>query len=174
MSYRVKVNGVQIFGNNESYAEWDEFIESQGIEIDEEGCYEGEITDFMAMLQVVEKITLHINDVRMKRAEKANRESKNLSDKEKEIFFSSVWGIKSIFDITNIPEEISKEDKDDKYRTSLFDRLTEYIHHGYAFMPYALYLACEDKLEKDKPFSVDGHFDCFKIKDGEVITVSAS
>ena len=41
MSYRIRVNGVQIFGNNESYPEWEEFIRSQGIEIGEEGNYEG-------------------------------------------------------------------------------------------------------------------------------------
>ena len=34
MSYRTYVEGVQIFGNNEGYNEWIEFIRSQGIKID--------------------------------------------------------------------------------------------------------------------------------------------
>lgn len=173
MSYRVKVNGVQIFGNNESYAEWDEFIESQGIEIDEDGCYEGDINDFMSMLQVVENITIHLDNVRKKRAEKAKEKTKDMTEKERKIALSEMYGIKSIFDLTNIPENIKKKDTNDRFRTSLFDELSEYIQHGYAFMPYALYLACASKLEKVEPFSIDGHFDCFKIKDGEVIHVSA-
>ena len=39
MSYRTTVNGMQIFGNNETYPEWDEFIRSQGIAIGEDGDY---------------------------------------------------------------------------------------------------------------------------------------
>ena len=38
MSYRTSVNGVQIFGNNEYYKEWTDFLKSKGIEIDEDGC----------------------------------------------------------------------------------------------------------------------------------------
>lgn len=56
MSYRTYVNNYQIFGNEEYYDEWIEFIQSQGIEVDEEGCYEGEITDFMSGLVVCENI----------------------------------------------------------------------------------------------------------------------
>jgi hypothetical protein len=41
MSYRTKVNGVQVFGNNESYPEWIEFIRSQKIDVDDEKCYKG-------------------------------------------------------------------------------------------------------------------------------------
>jgi hypothetical protein len=37
MSYRTEVEGFQIFGNNEYYKEWIEFISSEGIEVDEEG-----------------------------------------------------------------------------------------------------------------------------------------
>ena len=125
------------------------------------------------MLQVVENITIHLDDVRKKRAEKAKEKIKDMTEKEREMALSEIYGIKSIFDLTNIPENIKKKDTDDRFRTSLFDELSEYIQHGYAFMPYALYLACALKLEKIKPFSIDEHFNCFKIKDGEVIHVSA-
>ena len=47
MAYRTRVNGVQIFGNNEYYEEWAEFLKSKGIEIDEDGCYDGEIDDVL-------------------------------------------------------------------------------------------------------------------------------
>lgn len=36
MSYRTYVNNEQVFGNNEYYQEWEEFITSKGIETDEE------------------------------------------------------------------------------------------------------------------------------------------
>ena len=32
MSYRTRINGNQIFGNNEWHPEWIEFVKSQGIE----------------------------------------------------------------------------------------------------------------------------------------------
>lgn len=37
MSYRIYVNDTQLFGNNESYPEWDDYVKSQGIEIGPEG-----------------------------------------------------------------------------------------------------------------------------------------
>ena len=47
MSYRTYVNNIQIFGNDESFKEWFLFLESQGIEIDEEGHYDGYISDLL-------------------------------------------------------------------------------------------------------------------------------
>ena len=57
MSYRTSINGTQIFGNNEWYVEWANFIESKRIKIDEDGCYDGEIDDVMGMFDVIDKIT---------------------------------------------------------------------------------------------------------------------
>ena len=37
MSYRTYVNDVQVFGNDEYYSEWIEFIKAQGIDVNEEG-----------------------------------------------------------------------------------------------------------------------------------------
>lgn len=172
MAYRVKVNGVQIFGNNESYPEWNEFIAAQGIVINEGGGYEGETTDFMGMLQVVEQIVMRLNEERKKQAKAVYDMVEDFPEEERAAALSTI-GIKSIFDLSNIPEDIANQDKNDKFRLSLFDSLLEYIRHGYAFMPYALYLACEDKLEKDDVFAVDGHFECFKVREGETIRVSA-
>lgn len=158
MSYRTYVNGKQIFGNNEWYPEWITFIQENGIEIDEEGCYEGQITDFMGALTVVENITLRI----AKEREKKNKELREIRPSQELV---------ETFDWTNIPKEIEKQNKSDRFRTSLFDNLCMVIQNGYAFMPYALYLACENKLERTNPFTVDGHFDCFKVKDGEFLVV---
>lgn len=60
MSYRTNVNGTQIFGNNEWYDEWGEYLISKGIKISDEGLYEGELDDFMEALEVIEKITMNI------------------------------------------------------------------------------------------------------------------
>ena len=53
MSYRTTIEDFQIFGNNETYPEWLEFIKSQGITIDEEGNYSGEIHDYKRIDLVV-------------------------------------------------------------------------------------------------------------------------
>ena len=61
MSYRTTINGSQLFGNNEFCGEWIDFIKSQGIKIDDDGNYKGEIADFMAALTVIEKITMRLH-----------------------------------------------------------------------------------------------------------------
>ena len=160
MSYRTYVNATQIFGNNEGYAEWMDFIRSQGIEIDEEGCYKGTITDFMSALTTIEKITLRLAKERKERNEALRKKGCDMK-------------LVEIFDWSNIPEELSEQDPEDKFSTSLFDRLVEVVNQGYAFMPYTFYQACKDKLERDNCFSTSGHLTCFKVKEGEVIEVKA-
>lgn len=69
MSYRTNVNGKQIFGNNEWYDEWGEYLISKGIKISDEGLYKGELDDFMEALEVIEKITMNIEAKRRERKE---------------------------------------------------------------------------------------------------------
>lgn len=156
MSYRTYVNGVQIFGNNETYEEWTDFIVSQGIKVNSENYYKGEITDFMGALAVIEKITLRLTKERSDLIKKNG----GLNGRFRELF-----------DWTNIPNKLESEDKDDKYRDSLFDKLMDLVDNSYAFLPYTFYLACEEMLKPDKSFTVDGHFRCYKLKEGAVITV---
>lgn len=158
MSYRTYINGVQIFGNNETYPEWIDFISSQNIEIDERSIYKGTITDFMGALVVMEKITLRLSKQRSDMIEKNG----TLNGRFRELF-----------DWSNIPLKLEEEDKEDKYRESLFDKLVNLVNDSYAFLPYSFYLACEDMLEKDKTFSTDGHFRCYKLKEGKTIEVEA-
>lgn len=65
MSYRTTINGSQLFGNNEFYGEWIDYIKSQGIKIDGNGNYKGEITDFMSALTVIENITMRLHHERI-------------------------------------------------------------------------------------------------------------
>ena len=167
MSYRTYVEGVQVFGNNEYYPEWIEFIKNQGIEIDNEQCYDGEIHDFMGALVVIEKIVLRLNKEREELKEKWN---------------SDLCKIKSLFDFTHIPRNIEKEDayyeehneSDASLRTSLLDALFETVDSTYAFVPYSFYEACQDKLKKEHSFATPGHFHCFRLKDGKTIHIQAS
>lgn len=57
MSYRTSVNGIQIFGNNDYFDPWIDFIKSQGIEVDSEYNYHGYIThDIDEALKIIERI----------------------------------------------------------------------------------------------------------------------
>ncbi|MBQ8234513.1 MAG: hypothetical protein IJZ36_02895, partial [Bacilli bacterium] len=136
MSYRTKVNGFEIFGNNECYKEWLEYIQNQGIVVKEDGSYKGELIDFMGALVVIEHITLRLN----KQRELVNSKS-------------NLYKSKNLFDWSDIPSKLEEQDKEDKYGISLFDKLMEIVNNGYAFLPYTFYLACEDKLERTTSFS---------------------
>lgn len=160
MSYRTIVNGVELFGNNEYHKEWLDYVSNQGIVVKEDGSYKGNLTDFMGALQVIENITLRLNK---------ERENRN----EKMIENGFTPKLKNLFDWSDIPEKILNQPKDDKYNMSLLDKLFEVTNNGYAFLPYTFYLSCKDKLERVSSFSTPNHFDCFKLKDGEVILVEA-
>lgn len=156
MSYRTYVNNIQIFGNDESFKEWFLFLESQGIEIDEEGHYDGYISDFMSGLQCIESIVLNM--------EKERQEKMKKNDK-----FAH-----SLFDLTNIYQNVLQTlNSDSKYETSLFDEISLFMENGYIFIPYQFYNACKDLLEKEKTFSTDKHFYCYKLKPDKLIHVKA-
>ena len=156
MSYRTCVNGEQIFGNGEYYPEWIEFIKSQGIEVDEDGQYEGDISDFMGALVTIENIVMQLN--------------KEREERKKDCDGKSRLPIESLFDFSNIPKKVG----DQKYETSVFDELIQTIDSSYAFMPYVFYQACEEQLVRDHIYTTPNHFFCYKLKDGEKIHIRAS
>ena len=157
MSYRTKVNGVQIFGNNEYYKEWTDFLKSKGIEIDEDGCYDGEIDDIMGMFEVIDKITKMIIEKRHKDVEKGLKDFNNEPLREMTDLSKSLW-------------------LDNKIPILMFNR--EMIENAYCFLPYQVYLAVQDKIEKtDECYIKDGvdwAFCTYKLKEGEKIKVQAS
>lgn len=153
MSYRTKINGKQLFGNNEWYEEWGKYLISKGIEISDEGLYEGELDNFMEALEVIEKITMNIEAKRRER-KKAGKE-----------FFSQ-----SIFDNGNIYDSLIN---DDKHYESLFDKEKEIIEHGYMFLPIQFFKACEDMLEYTGIDLEGNRTYTYKLKDGCKIKVSA-
>lgn len=181
MSYKTEVNGVQIFGNNEIFPEWLEFIKSQGIEIDEECCYDGKITDFMGALQCLETIVMKLEKKQQDEIAELKKKEQNNKDPNRQEYFNEVlhnpnsrFYKTSLFDWRNIYTEtlIAMESKDD-FELSLFDQLLEIIQNSSIFLPYNFYLACKDVLQRDKMNTIEKHFFCYKIKDGESIHIRA-
>lgn len=177
MSYRTYVNGTQIFGNNESYQEWIDFIRSEGIEVDEEYNYKGEIKNFMEALLTIEKISMNIERKRYEqKKELVDKLLKNgMSNEEinNKIGNNDFFGFSSIFDLSSIYNKVvnSNQNKDDNFGYSLFDELDSIIENGYMFLPYSFYLACKDKLESSESFLIKKHFKCYRVKFGETIEV---
>lgn len=155
MSYRTRINDVQIFGNNETYPEWDEFIKSQGIAIDEEGCYDGEIHDFHAMIATIESIVTRLMSERRADWEKEKHAVEKLLAENPE----NPWAVRRKSDLTRSYLDFSAFEKDleGDYRNPLLDVLFQIATETYAFFPYAAYLACRDQVElKDAAYEPDG------------------
>lgn len=151
MSYKTYVNGIQIFGNNECYGKWMDYIRSKGIEVGLDGDYKGELDDFMEALDVIEDIVIEI--------EKERRENKAKGER---FFSTSIFDLGSIYDdVTNYGDE------------SILDKELRYLECGYMFMPYAFYEACEDIIEF-KGYNFEGrHNRVYKLKEGCKIQISA-
>lgn len=87
MSFRTYVNDVPIFGNNQFYKEWNEFLQRNGILPDDDGLYDGYITDFSGALETIEKIVMNIESV------------------------NESYGFPSLFDITMVKRNIITGEK---------------------------------------------------------------
>lgn len=168
MSYRTEVNGTQIFGNNDAWPEWLEFIKSQGIGIDSDNWYEGYITDFEGALEACEKIALRIQSEHEKTmAELSEKCGGNIPEKLKNKYAS-------LYDISYIKDKLDCRD-DGPDRTTLFDELYGLVHCGYLFIPYLLFQACRPLLEyyEPEPGVPPRRLWNYRLKPGAAIHVSA-
>lgn len=156
MSYRTRINGVQIFGNNDYFNEWADFLKSKGIEIDEDGCYDGNIDDVMGMFEVIDKITKNLIKERHEEVKKGEKDFKGNPIGELTDLSNSMW----LSDDTPV---------------LMFNQ--QMIENAYCFLPYQVYLAVQDKIEKSKErYIKDGvnwAFCTYKLKEGETIKVHA-
>ena len=156
MSYRTSVNDTQIFGNNDYYIEWENFIKSQGIEIDDDGLYEGEITDVMGMFDVIDKITKRLIEERHFQVVNGETDYEGKPLTELTDLSNSMWlkGNTPIF---------------------MFDR--RMVENAYCFLPYQVYLAVEDVIERTpevyKKDDIEWFCCTYKLKDGAKIIVDA-
>lgn len=149
MSYRTYIEGVQIFGNNESYKEWTDFIRANGIEIKNDGEYCGFIKDVQGMFSVIDKI------------------AKRLMKERHEAVVNGVSGR----ELTDFSDSIYLDDN----TPTLFFNM-QILKDAYVFMPYQAYLAVQHKLERCPSYEKDGvdwAFCSFKLKDGLAVLVEA-
>lgn len=167
MSYRTYVNEFQIFGNNVYYTKWIGFIESEGIEIDDCGCYEGDITNVMGAIKILEELVL--NEEQKRQEIIAEYKIKDDADeREKEIY--RLYGPRSLFDFTNIPYNINKNP--DSF--FLLDELTQIVKDSYMFLPLSFIKACGSSIEPVHSNDDSYRFYNYKIKKGCTIHVKAS
>lgn len=140
MAYRMRVNDKQLFGNNICYDKWISYLISKGIEIDEDGCFDGYLDDFNEALGVIEEIVMGME-----------------SERDNQIA-AKVPGAKSLFDLSDIKATVT-EDKKPKgeIRENLFDQLHERIKYGFLFLPVMFYEYCRDMLEYDPEHTSQHH-----------------
>ena len=161
MSYRMCINGVQIFGNNEGYKEWDDYIKRIGIKIDDNGCYKGYIPDVMEMFEVIDTITRRLIAERHKEIE--NGETDWYGNPKKELT--------DLTDMKDVPSDCP-----------LLWFNMNVVENAICFLPYTVFKAVEKCIERDtsneaylKWWKKDGiwWFPCiYKIKEGKKIRVS--
>ena len=165
MGYRTYIEDVQIFGNGEGYKLWFDFLKAEGIEVSEEGFYDGYITNVMGALETIDKIIFQLEEERRKLINMYKCDKDNID------------APRSLFDFTDKFDFILKEkkfDHDHTYDNSLTDLMFEAKKYGYAFMGCTFLEACKEKIEREEPFSTPGHFNCYKIKENEKIHVYAN
>ena len=157
MSYRTRLNGRQIFGNNEWYPEWIEFVKPQGIEVDEDGLYEGEITDVKGLFITIDTITRRLikeRDDRVARKEKT-------------------WNGKPVRRLTDFSEHFYL---DDHTPLLLFGR--DVVENAYCFLPYQVFKIIEDCIQSCNTYkdtaAVDWSFCSYELKPDCHIYVRAS
>lgn len=163
MSYRTYVNDVQIFGNNDYFQLWLDFIKQSGIKIGPEGQYEGYLDDFMAAMAVCENIVLEMEAEIDERRAKLPKSARNTDWERRHAA--------SLFDLSRIKRKIEEDKDKPDYKTMLFDELFDLEDTGYLFMPMALYRACQDDLVLDVKHKT--RFRAYKLKPGRRIHVRA-
>lgn len=156
MSYRTRINGIQVFGNNDYYKEWADFLESEGIKIDEDCCYDGYITNLQGMFNTVDLITRSL--ISQRHTEVINGEQD--------------WNGKPYKELTDLSDSIWLDAK-----TPLLMFNMQMIENAYCFLPYQVFKAVEDIIEKtDKPYADEEkvwYLCSYKLKDGKKIHVHA-
>lgn len=156
MSYRTYVNEHQIFGNNEYYQEWFDFIESQGIVVSDEFTYDGYITDVMGAIKAIEQIILR----------KAKESEETIIGRNGKTFKHC-----KLFDFSNEYEKIIM-DREDKYGMELTDHIMFIEDIAYMFMSVAFIKACKDLIER-VPKPKGKRLYNYKVKDGKQVHVHA-
>lgn len=156
MSYRMCIENTQLFGNNEDYPEWEEFIKTQDVKFDGDGCYSGYITDVQKMFEVIDAITRRLINEQHEKVLRGDTDYKG--DPKKEL---TDWS-NSMYLNENTP-------------ILMFNKMI--VENAICFMPYIAYKAVEKKIEtvrgEHKNTGVSWYIK-YKIKPGKKIRVCMS
>lgn len=155
MSYRTRINGHQVFGNNESYKEWTDFLKSEGIEIDEDVCYDDYTDNLQGVFDAIDKITRRLIDERHQSVIKGEKGITGKPLQELTDLSGSVW-------------------LDDKTPLLMFNMCM--LEEAYCFLPYQVFKAVGDVIEEcenDEPGAVLLGYKYYRLKDGKRIHVHA-
>lgn len=154
MSYRIKVNATQIFGNNEYPSAFLDFLRESGVKIDEDGLFNhtfevGEF-DVMKAISAIEKSI----------EEYAERTS----------LFFSLWDFRG----KERRIEKYKNDPDGTEFASIFENALEIYNNGYIFIPvfFVQTLLNDGCIKPTNCFKDKIHFHCYVQTDK--ITVKGS
>lgn len=172
MSYRTYVNGVQLFGNNEYYPEWIDFVKTQGAQVSEDGVYSCAITDFDGAMKAVQSITKRlVEEYRIQQETSLREIDKILAEdpEDKELLEMRREWEPSVFDLGYIRKKF------DPSCVNLFDALYDVLTSHILFLPWQLYDACRDKLVRIPPEKIKSTYRIrrYKIKPSETILCSA-
>ena len=134
MSYKTRVNGKQLFGNNEWYDEWGKYLISKGIDIDDEGLYEGELDDFMEALEVIEKITMNIE------AERRERERQEEKERERRLAQERIELMKLKSGVIDESESSIKEEHDQIRELHGFEKVQNFFYHNKVWIIFTIFI----------------------------------
>ena len=157
MAYRTRLNGVQIFGDNDYFLEWEEFINSEGIEIDDDGCYEGYITDLQGLFNVIDTITRNL-----------------IKDRHQKVLNGETWHDKPFKELTDLSESDWITDN-----SPLLWINQQAVKHAYCFLPLQVFEAVKDLIEETGDCNPKNRSKCkffyhYSLKEGIKIPVLAS
>ena len=144
MAYRTKVNGVEVFGDNNYPYGWIDFIKSQGIEVDEEGRYEGNIKDIEGAIDVIEKSIMLREEEARERAAECGARLRRMGCEEEKIdpLVIMTLGNKSIFDFRYV-----FDNKKEHPKKNLTFELMDLYKHAYIFDSCHFIEACGNSIK---------------------------
>lgn len=173
MSYRTYVNGHQLFGNNECYPEWLDFVKTQGAVIDESKSYQCRITDFDQAVLTCENIVMRLSREKTEQNAELLRHIEQVLREQpdnKAALTRKRRYSKHMFDFSDLEEQAASRE------TALFDGLYGAVFESFAFLPLALYLYCRDQLQPDTIQTCESglyRIHRYKLKPGGTILVEA-
>lgn len=154
MSYRIQVNGVQIFGNNEAPKAFLDFLREQGVKVGEDCCFEHTFeVGTLDVMKTVDAIEQAIKDIDEERKERLRKNSLRTINS---------MTARSLWDFSD-QEEYLKTAKEDDLGVNITDLAFEIYTTGYIFIPVKfvktlLHDACIKPVE---PYTDGKHLHCY-------------